>query len=230
MAKVEHASNNEKRAVAYLRVSTDEQHLGPDAQRAAIARYAEQRGIIIVAEFCDFGVSGGASLEDRPELLCAIDSLSEFDAGVLLVSNRDRLARSTMYAALIEENCRNVGGCVHSADGLSNDDTPEAKLMRTLIDAFAEYEHARIRARTRNAMRVLSARGQYTGGKVPVGYRVEGKMLVKDEHQQAAIARAKSLHADGLSLQRICDALTAEGYQHPCGKWHKGTVSNIVSA
>ena len=71
---------------------------------------------------------------------------------------------------------------------------------------------------------------EYTGGKVPFGFVVVDGKLVPDEQQNAAMVRAKSLHADGLSLQRICDALTAEGYHHPCGKWHKGTVSNIVSA
>ena len=40
---------NPKRAVAYLRVSTDEQRLGPEAQRAAIAAWAVREGITVVA-------------------------------------------------------------------------------------------------------------------------------------------------------------------------------------
>lgn len=34
-----------KRAVAYLRVSTDEQRLGPEAQRAAIAAWGAREGV-----------------------------------------------------------------------------------------------------------------------------------------------------------------------------------------
>ena len=36
-------------AVAYLRVSTDEQHLGPEAQRAAITAWASREGVSVVA-------------------------------------------------------------------------------------------------------------------------------------------------------------------------------------
>jgi DNA invertase Pin-like site-specific DNA recombinase len=230
MAKVEYPMNNDKRAVAYLRVSTDEQHLGPEAQRATIQQYAKQHGIEIVAEFCDFGVSGGAELEDRPELMCAIDALTELDAGLFLVAKRDRLARSTMFAAIIEENCKKNGGRVHSADGLSNDDTPEAKLMRTLLDAFAEYERSLIRSRTKAALRVKKARGEFCGGKVPFGYRNENGKLVEDEQQMAAAVRIRELHASGVSLRKIADALTTEGYPHPCGRWNHSTVARCIAA
>ena len=43
-------------AVAYLRVSTQQQHrsgLGIEAQRAAIARFAEGEGIQIISEFVE---------------------------------------------------------------------------------------------------------------------------------------------------------------------------------
>ena len=46
-------------AVAYLRVSTDEQKLGPEAQRAAIQSWANREGVSVVAWHTDAGVSGG---------------------------------------------------------------------------------------------------------------------------------------------------------------------------
>jgi Resolvase, N terminal domain. len=45
-------------AVAYLRVSTEEQELGLDAQREGIVRFASARGIEVKAFFMDQGVSG----------------------------------------------------------------------------------------------------------------------------------------------------------------------------
>ena len=50
-------------AVAYYRVSTDEQAtsgLGLDAQREAVRRYAAAEGLRIVAEHEDAGISGSA--------------------------------------------------------------------------------------------------------------------------------------------------------------------------
>ena len=46
--------------VTYLRVSTSEQALsglGLEAQRATVAAYAERKGLTIVAEHCDEGIS-----------------------------------------------------------------------------------------------------------------------------------------------------------------------------
>jgi len=59
-------------AVALLRVSTDEQALGMEAQRAAIAGWAERQGITIAHWAEDVGVSGGADLDKRPGLLEAL--------------------------------------------------------------------------------------------------------------------------------------------------------------
>src|SRR5215468_4760276 len=39
------AAGDERRAVAYLRVSTEEQHLGPEAQRAAVEAWAKVRSV-----------------------------------------------------------------------------------------------------------------------------------------------------------------------------------------
>ncbi len=42
-------------AVAYLRVSTDEQRLGPEAQRASIEAWAKREGVAVVAWHADAG-------------------------------------------------------------------------------------------------------------------------------------------------------------------------------
>lgn len=41
------------RAIIYLRVSTDDQSLGIEAQRKACQQYCQNRGISIAAEFFD---------------------------------------------------------------------------------------------------------------------------------------------------------------------------------
>jgi DNA invertase Pin-like site-specific DNA recombinase len=86
-------------AVAYLRVSTDEQHLGPEAQRAAVKRWAEASGARVAAWHTDPGVSGGA----------ALDGLREHGAGVLVVVKRDRLARDVVLAAQVESLAQRAG-------------------------------------------------------------------------------------------------------------------------
>lgn len=215
-------------AVAYLRCSTDRQDLSPDAQRAAIERWARGVGVMIVAWHEDLGVSGGTALEDRPGLLAALDSLSTHAAGVLVVAKRDRLARDVLTAALVERLCERKGARIQTADGAGNEAGPEGALMRTLLDAFAAYERALIRARTKGALAVLKAKGRRTGG-VPMGRRVEAGRLVVDGGEAAAVARARELRDQGKSLREIAAALEVEGHRPRGARWHVQTLARMVA-
>src|SRR5258706_16360916 len=104
------------RGVAYLRVSTDEQALGPDAQRDAIARWATANGVSIVAWHSDVGVSGATAPDCRPALLAALASLTEHRAGVLVAAKRDRLGRDVVATAMLERLVQRAGACVLTAD------------------------------------------------------------------------------------------------------------------
>ena len=218
------------KAVAYLRASTDRQDLSPGAQRSAIERWAAGAGVAVVAWHEDLGMSGGAALEERPGLMAALDALDAQGAGVLVVAKRDRLARDVLTAALVERLCGRKGARVVSADGVANGDGPEAVLMRTLLDAFAAYERALIRARTRAALAVKKARGERTGG-VPLGSSVgaDGRLRV-EAAEAAAVARARELRAEGRSLREIAAVLDAEGHRPRGKRWHVQTLARVVTA
>ncbi len=57
-----------KKVVGYVRVSTDEQALGPEAQKTALEAWCKAQGARLVAVCEDIGVSGATSLEKRPGL------------------------------------------------------------------------------------------------------------------------------------------------------------------
>ncbi len=205
-------------AVAYLRVSTEDQHLGPEAQRAAITQWASRAGVTVAAWHTDAGVSGASELPDRPALAAALVDLAARGAGVLVIAKRDRLARDVVVAATIERAAARHGARVISADGVGNGDTPADQFMRTILDGAAAYERALIRARTRAALAAKRARGE-RAGTVPWGYRaVEGGALVPEPAEQAVAARALALRAAGLSLRRIVAALAAEGLCSRAGR------------
>jgi DNA invertase Pin-like site-specific DNA recombinase len=64
------------KAIAYLRVSTQQQHrsgLGIEAQRTAVGRFAEVEGIAIISEFVEAETGKGAdALDRRPQLAAAL--------------------------------------------------------------------------------------------------------------------------------------------------------------
>ena len=203
---------NPKVAVAYLRVSTDDQKLGPQAQRAQIEAWAAKEGIEVASWHLDEGVSGGAELEDRPQLLLALSDLRQHQAGVFVVAKRDRLARDPVIAGLIEREVAKVGAKVVSADGVGNGSGPADVFMKTVIDGASAYERAIIRARIKAALGVKRTKGEVIGT-VPWGSRVRAgsSMLEPDEHELAISDKIIALHAEGLSLRVIAGRLKAEG-------------------
>jgi len=203
-------SNDNRKAVGYVRVSTDDQALGPDAQRAALAAWAQRAGVDLVAVFEDRGVSGGAAIDRRPGLLAALDAVGEHGAGLLAVAKRDRLARDTMIAAMAERLAERAGARIVSAAGEGEGDDPASKLMRTMIDAFAEYERALIKARTRAALSVKAARGEKVGGIQTYG-AAEGIDAERADCEREILAVVAELRAAGMPVRAIAAELAARG-------------------
>ena len=226
------ASTNPRTAVAYLRVSTDRQELGPEAQRAAVVAWAAREGVEVVAWHLDAGVSGGAPIADRPELVAALASLTVHGAGVLVVAKRDRLARDVMNAAMLERMAADAGARIVSAAGEGTDSNdPSAVLMRTLVDAFAQYERAMIAARTKAALGAKRARGE-RAGTVPYGFTADAAgRLAPCAAERAVIAQVHALRAAGLSQRAIVAELARAGV---VGRTGNGLallqVQNILAA
>jgi len=221
------AAGDPKVAVAIVRVSTEDQNLGPEAQRAAIAAWAERSGVSVVSWHED-RLSGATPAEDRPGLFAALGALRQHRAGLLVAAKRDRIARDVVIAATVEQLARDAGARVVTADGVSVEDTPEAALMRTLMDAFAAYERALIRARTKAALRVKRARGERYSRRAPLGFRLEGGRLVEDAAERAILERVRAMRSGGLSLARVASRLNAEGVKCRGGRWHVTSLARAL--
>lgn len=202
---------NPRVAVAYVRVSTEDQKLGPDAQRATIEAWAAREGVTVVAWHVDAGVSGGSDLADRPALVAALTDVRASRAGVLVVAKRDRLARDVAIAATVEKAAAAAGARVVSADGTANGDTPADAFMRAVIDGAAAYERALIRARTKAALAAKRAKGE-RAGEVPYGYTADDAgRLTPCPGEQAVLATVRTLRAEGRPLRAIVAELAARG-------------------
>jgi DNA invertase Pin-like site-specific DNA recombinase len=209
------------RSIGYRRVSTAEQvgsALGLDAQQHAIDATAARLGLTVAATFTDAGVSGGLPLEQRPALLAALDALNRGD--VLIVAKRDRLGRDVLNVAMLERLTERKGARIVSAAGEgTDDDGPTSVLMRQIIDSFAQYERAIIRARTRAALAVKKARGQRVGG-VPFGFQVDtdGRSLIPHAGEQRALALIAEQRQAGATFQATADTLNARGFRSRTGR------------
>src|SRR3990170_3677520 len=142
---------NPKLAVSYIRVSTDRQDLGPEAQEAAIAQWASREGVTIISTHRDIGISGAAGIDKRPGLAAALHAVKEHRAGHLVRAKIDRLARDATLAGLLAQDLARGGAQVTTADGVCSCDGPESELIRGIMAQFAQFERSVIAARTKAA-------------------------------------------------------------------------------
>ena len=91
-----------ERAVAYLRVSTQQQQrsgLGIEAQRAAIERFAAAESLTIIEEHAEFETGKGAdALDRRPQLAAALAAARKAKCSIV-VSKLDRLSRDVAFVS-----------------------------------------------------------------------------------------------------------------------------------
>ena len=200
-----------KNVVIYTRVSTDEQAesgAGLKAQLDACITFAQQQRWTVIGEFTDEGISGTADLEKRIGLMAAIQSLGKDD--VLVVAKRDRIGRDVFLIKTIERLVIQRKAKIVALNG-SNEETPEASLLNGVMDQFAAYEVAVIRARTKAALAAKKVRGERMG-KLPYGFTVadDGVHLVPCASEQQILQRLVSLRGQGHSLRKMADTLNRE--------------------
>jgi site-specific DNA recombinase len=191
--------------IAYVRVSTSKQELGPKAQREMINTYAAKHGHQVVGWY-EENVSGGADLDQRQGLLDAISALSEGMG--LIVAKKDRLARDTTVSGMIKYLVRKKGAVVMSTDSNGNGD-PYSEMLDGMLEVFAQFERAMIRMRIVAALDVKRQRGEKLGGKAPYGYRLADDGVSLEEHpeEQTIIRQAKALRAEGYTIRQIVENL-----------------------
>lgn len=199
---VERVSNY---AVAYLRVSTEEQAKNGaslDAQRTAITAAADARGLDVVAWHEDAGVSGGTAPGKRAGLSAALAELSAGPASVLLVAKLDRLVRSVHYLSGMVEQAKREGWTMASGDGAIDLTTPQGVAMAQVSGVFAELERKLIGIRTSEGMAERRAQGVHVGRPTELPDDVV-RRIVADRRTGAGWSEiARTLNAEGITTAR----------------------------
>lgn len=226
------------RLALYLRVSTTSQldGYGLDVQEADARAWAKRHKHTIVTVCRDEGLSGARDAVDREGLSCALGAVEAGEADGVLCSSLSRLARALHVQEAVLASCWQLGGRVftlETGEVLQDDpDDPMRRAMRQMAGVFFELERAVIRKRLRDGRAMKRASGGYIGGTAPYGYAVteEGTLEPVGE-EQAVIARASALRADGLSLRAVASALDTDGIRpRSGGRWHPTTVVRMLDS
>jgi DNA invertase Pin-like site-specific DNA recombinase len=213
--------------VSYLRVSTGKQAksgLGVEAQREAVARFAEAEGFTVIAEQIEVETGKGAdALTSRPQLALALDQARKRKCSVV-VAKLDRLSRDVAFiSGLMAQRVPFV------VAELGPDVDP---FVLHIYAALAEKERALISQRTKAALAAAKARGVKLGNPRLAEVRATAnEAQIEAAERQAALVlpHILPLYAQGMSLRGIARELTARGVPTARGgKWHAVQVADIL--
>jgi DNA invertase Pin-like site-specific DNA recombinase len=141
-------SGRSKTAI-YVRVSTADQHV--ESQLYDLRELAVQRGLEVVQEYRDSGVSGKRAR--RPGLDALIADARHKRFSVVLVAAFDRVARSVKHFLQVMDEFDSLGIVFISRRENVDTSGPMVRLFLTLIGSIAELESDLIRERVLAGMR-----------------------------------------------------------------------------
>jgi DNA invertase Pin-like site-specific DNA recombinase len=148
-----------QRVAIYARVSTQDQ--AAQMQLDCLREYASARGLRVVEEYVDQGVSGARSR--RPALDRLMDAARKRALDVVLVYRFDRFARSVRHLLEALDEFHGLGvGFVSYTENLDTA-TPMGRCMFAIMGALAELERALILERSAEGQRRARARGVHVG-------------------------------------------------------------------
>lgn len=218
------------RVIAYYRVSTLQQHrsgLGIEAQRAAVARFAQAERLTILNEFVEAETGKGAdALDRRPQLVAALAAAKSAKCAVL-VSKLDRLSRDVAFVSGLM--AQRVPFMVAE---LGRDADP---FMLHLYAALAEKERRLISERTKAALAVKRATGAKLGNPRNIAQAGERGRCVQtaaaDEFAANVMPIVLAIRKTGATtLEAMSQALNQRGIRSARGgKWRASSVANLLA-
>jgi site-specific DNA recombinase len=213
-----------RRAVAYVRESTEEQGQGfsPDAQREAIRKFAAENDLQLVGEYCDFH-SGWKQAEGRAEFQRLMTEAAERRFDCVVVYHTSRFARNQVEARRYKQMLRERLGIrvVSVTQPLGADPSdPSAFLAESIHEMFDEYYSVSLSFWTRTGLREKARQGHLVGT-LPWGYQRDPNsgIAVPDPERAPLVRELFERYATGQESDRTLAAwLNAKGARSAKGR------------
>lgn len=235
-------ASGQLRAVAYARVSTEDQAKGYGVQYSTkkILRHIERKGWRHVGTFCDEGISGSLEAHQREDLNKLMELAREkpkpFD--IVVVNEGRAIGRTGRAFWRWVWELEDMGifvGVVQ--DDYDNTTVEGRKKMRRDAD-YAETEWETIRERTQGGLQEKAEEGGWVGGPPPYGYEIEdqGKKglsrLIQCAAEVKVLRRARELLVEfRMTMRQTAARLNVEGLFTRSGKpWsHQNLRARLMS-
>ena len=173
------------RAVAYLRMSSDDQTTSIAQQRREVQAYAADHGYEIVSEYVDDGKSGSKDQHKRIEFAKMLTDAASHDFQAVLCWTTSRFARLDSFDAVIAKQALRTHG-IHLntvKEGKIDWNTFEGRIL-DVLRSESDHKFSRdISASTLRGRLDALNRGFWPNGAVPYGY---DRLYFNDDHSHLA--------------------------------------------
>jgi len=201
----------------YVRRSSwmQKENFSIDAQKRAILDECARRGLSAPVFYEDDERSArGEQIAKRPAFKKLLEDVEAGRVQMVMVHTLDRWSRNVMvtlqsFRILAEKHTAFVSLSEHI-----DYSTPEGKLQLTILAAFAAYFSDSLAKHTSKGKSERAAQGLFNGD-IPFGYRRTGKKMPPehDPHTFPGLRLIGELRMQGLTAEKIADAVNAAGYR-----------------
>lgn len=207
-------------AVIYARYSSygqTEQSI--EGQVRECTDYARQNNIVILDSYIDRAMTG--TNDNRADFQRMIKDSANKMWDLVLVYKLDRFSRNKYEMAIHRKTLKDNGIRLVSVKE-NIPDTPEGIILESMLEGMAEYYSVELAQKVRRGQKETRIKGNYCGGGIPYGYKVEkidgNKKYVIHEAEAAIVIRIFEEYAAGKICRDIIDGLTADGIYARDGK------------
>ena len=197
--------NKEKnmKAVIYSRVSTNDQTV--DNQLKVLREVAEKKGLEVVREISDEGISGAKGRDERDGFNELIKGSIQKEWDIILVWDVSRLGRSLKHLVSFLEDIHSAKCDLYIHQSGLDTSTASGKMMFQMIGVFSEFERSMIRERVIAGQQRAKAEGKHIGRKTNVTDGTLNAVKHMRENKVPIKRIAKDLHIGVGTVYKILE-------------------------
>ncbi|NCA68170.1 MAG: recombinase family protein, partial [Clostridia bacterium] len=215
-----------KKAVIYARYSSDTQtEQSIEGQLRVCQEYAKAHDIVILDTYIDRAMTG--TNDNRAAFQQMIKDSAKKEWDFVLVYKLDRFSRDK-YATAINKKALKDNGVrlVSATEHIPN--TPEGIILESMIEGYAEYYSAELSQKVKRGMNETRRKGNFTGGHLIYGYKIENRKVVIDEESAETVRFIYEQYAIGVYVKDIIKALTEKGIYSNAKPFARNSIYNIL--
>ena len=215
-----------KTAVIYARYSSDNQtEQSIEGQLRVCEQYAKNNDILILKTYIDRAMTG--TNDNRPDFQQMIKDSASKEWQNIIVYKLDRFSRNKYETAKYKKILKDNGVKLLSA--MENiPDTPEGIILESLLEGMAEYYSAELSQKVKRGMNETRLKGNFTGGNLIYGYKVENHKIIINEEQAEVVRYIYEQYALGVYVKDIIADLTEKHIFNHGNPFARNTIYNIL--